>query len=68
LPLDVIGILMSVDWFIDRCRTTINVLGDCIAVAVVGSSLGIMDPQKSTSEKVKTHEEFVGLEYSDVSN
>lgn len=28
LPLESIGILLTVDWFLDRCRTTINVLGD----------------------------------------
>lgn len=28
LPLEYIGLLFTVDWFLDRCRTTINVLGD----------------------------------------
>lgn len=28
LPLEYIGLLLTVDWFLDRCRTTINVLGD----------------------------------------
>ena len=28
LPPEYIGILLTVDWFLDRCRTTINVLGD----------------------------------------
>lgn len=28
LPTDYIAILLTVDWFLDRCRTTINVLGD----------------------------------------
>jgi len=28
LPLENIGLLLTVDWFLDRCRTTINVLGD----------------------------------------
>ena len=28
LPIEYIGILLTVDWFLDRCRTTINVLGD----------------------------------------
>jgi len=28
LPIEFIAILLSVDWFLDRCRTTINVLGD----------------------------------------
>jgi Na+/H+-dicarboxylate symporter len=28
LPLKYIALLLTVDWFLDRCRTTINVLGD----------------------------------------
>jgi Na+/H+-dicarboxylate symporter len=28
LPTEYIPILLTVDWFLDRCRTTINVLGD----------------------------------------
>lgn len=28
LPTQYIAILLTVDWFLDRCRTTINVLGD----------------------------------------
>jgi Na+/H+-dicarboxylate symporter len=28
LPVEYIGLLLTVDWFLDRCRTTINVLGD----------------------------------------
>lgn len=28
LPTDYIALLLTVDWFLDRCRTTVNVLGD----------------------------------------
>ena len=28
LPIQYIALLLTVDWFLDRCRTTINVLGD----------------------------------------
>ncbi|MBE7489117.1 MAG: dicarboxylate/amino acid:cation symporter [Candidatus Omnitrophica bacterium] len=30
-----IGALLSVDWFLDRCRTTINVWGDMVGTAVI---------------------------------
>jgi Na+/H+-dicarboxylate symporter len=35
LPIEGIGLLLSIDWFLDRCRTTVNVWGDSIGAAVV---------------------------------
>ena len=35
LPLEGIAILLSIDWFLDRCRTTVNVWGDSIGAAVI---------------------------------
>jgi len=35
LPLEGIGLLLAVDWFLDRCRTTVNVWGDAIGAAVI---------------------------------
>jgi len=35
LPLDGIGLLLSVDWFLDRFRTATNVWGDSVGAAVV---------------------------------
>ena len=37
LPLEGIGMLLSIDWFLDRCRTTVNVWGDSIGAGVVDS-------------------------------
>ncbi len=37
LPLEGIGMLLSIDWFLDRCRTTVNVWGDSIGASVVDS-------------------------------
>ncbi|MEX2481333.1 MAG: dicarboxylate/amino acid:cation symporter [Gammaproteobacteria bacterium] len=39
LPLEGIGLLLAVDWFLDRFRTTINVWGDAVGAAVVSSLL-----------------------------
>jgi len=36
LPLDGIGLILAIDWFLDRCRTTVNVFGDSVGAAVVG--------------------------------
>jgi Na+/H+-dicarboxylate symporter len=35
LPLEGIAILLSIDWLLDRCRTTVNVWGDSIGSAVI---------------------------------
>lgn len=36
LPLEGIGLLLAVDWFVDRMRTTVNVWGDSVGAAVMG--------------------------------
>ncbi|WP_264320115.1 dicarboxylate/amino acid:cation symporter [Zarconia navalis] len=35
LPIEGISLILIVDWFLDRCRTTVNVWGDAIGAAVV---------------------------------
>ena len=35
LPLEGIAILLSIDWLLDRCRTTVNVWGDSVGAAVI---------------------------------
>ena len=40
LPLEGIGALLAIDWFLDRCRTTVNVWGDVIGTGVIDSTLG----------------------------
>jgi Na+/H+-dicarboxylate symporter len=35
LPLEGIGMILTIDWFLDRCRTTVNVWGDMVGAAVV---------------------------------
>ncbi|WP_462137818.1 dicarboxylate/amino acid:cation symporter [Candidatus Mycalebacterium sp.] len=40
LPLEGIGLLLSVDWLLDRFRTTVNVWGDSVGAAVVDSTAG----------------------------
>ncbi|MBD3265684.1 cation:dicarboxylase symporter family transporter, partial [bacterium] len=35
IPLEGIGLIFTVDWFLDRCRTTVNVWGDSVGAAVI---------------------------------
>lgn len=43
LPVEGIGLILAVDWFLDRCRTTVNVFGDTVGAAVVGRFQGSGD-------------------------
>jgi Na+/H+-dicarboxylate symporter len=35
LPVSGIGLILAIDWFLDRLRTTVNVLGDSIGAGVI---------------------------------
>ncbi len=35
LPAEGIGLILAVDWFLDRFRTTVNVWGDSVGAAVI---------------------------------
>merc|ERR1719373_1486169 len=37
-PVKDVSLLWAVDWFVDRCRTTNNMLGDAYCAAIVGRS------------------------------
>ena len=35
LPIEGIGLILAIDWFLDRCRTTVNVWGDSVGAGVI---------------------------------
>jgi len=39
LPVEYIGLIISVDWLLDRFRTTVNAFGDSVGAAVVERTL-----------------------------
>ncbi len=49
LPIEYIALLLTVDWFLDRCRTTINVLGD-VNVACLLDGKTKPDPPEPAAE------------------
>lgn len=38
LPLEGIGLIWAIDWFLDRCRTTVNVWGDSVGAAAIAKT------------------------------
>ncbi len=49
LPTEYIAVLLTVDWFLDRCRTTINVLGDMtVSCLLDGRVASTPRPSEST--------------------
>merc|ERR1712001_392805 len=61
-PVQDVSLLWAVDWFVDRCRTTNNMLGDCYGAAVVEAlskkELEAMD-KEAEKERRKELEEDV---------
>jgi Na+/H+-dicarboxylate symporter len=45
LPTEGIAMILAIDWFLDRCRTTVNVFGDSVGAAVVDRWEGAETPQ-----------------------
>ena len=43
LPLEGIGLILTVDWFLDRLRTTVNVWGDAVGAATVDTMTSSAD-------------------------
>ncbi len=35
LPVEGIGTILAIDWFLDRMRTTVNIYGDAIGAAIL---------------------------------
>ncbi|KAF5280456.1 hypothetical protein FQR65_LT03265 [Abscondita terminalis] len=58
LPADQISLILAVDWLLDRFRTTINVMGDCLGARLV-NILSKSDLNKFTEDdkvNAETHE------------
>ncbi|KAJ6637409.1 Excitatory amino acid transporter 3 [Pseudolycoriella hygida] len=57
-PTDKIGLIMSVDWLLDRIRTVVNVLGDSVGAGVVNHLC------RKDLEKLKENSEAINERYS----
>lgn len=52
LPADKIPVLMTIDWFLDRCRTTSNVLGDMTVAVLLDRTADTKPPGKGTQDEL----------------
>jgi Na+/H+-dicarboxylate symporter len=50
LPTDYIPIILTIDWFLDRCRTSSNVLGDMTVAVLLDQTAGKPEPKESFDE------------------
>jgi Na+/H+-dicarboxylate symporter len=56
LPIEYIALLLSVDWFLDRCRTAINVLGDMtVACLLDGTERDLNEPKTAEPAPAEAH-------------
>ena len=51
VPIEGVSLILVIDWFIDRCRTTINVWGDSVGAGVIETL------ESSTTDRVIGNEE-----------
>ena len=49
--MEYIGLLLTVDWFLDRCRTTINVLGDVNVSCLLDAKMQVDGINRMTGPK-----------------
>lgn len=49
LPVEGIGMILAIDWFLDRCRTTVNVWGDAVGAATLERFVTFDEPFSDSS-------------------
>ncbi len=51
LPLQAVAVILGVDAFMDMARTSINLVGNCLASAVMARWEGVLEPPRATSPR-----------------
>lgn len=51
LPIEYIGLILSVDWLLDRFRTAVNAFGDSIGAAVIEKTFAADDSPGAVSDE-----------------
>ena len=50
------GYIFAIDWFMDRCRTTTNITGDCIVAGIIAHRCPIDEINEAEIEEAKIEE------------
>lgn len=59
LPAENISYIIAVDWLLDRCRSSVNALGDCYACGIIAHLLrDELKQLDKTNEKVDSYHQF----------
>ena len=51
LPVEAIGLILMVDWLLDRFRTAVNCFGDSVGAAIVDGVMKESDEAEAPGEK-----------------
>ncbi len=54
LPTEYIPLLLPLDWFLDPCRTTINVAGDLASTCIIDAGSGASKPDPTRTLQAST--------------
>ena len=54
LPLEYVPLLVTVDWFLDRCRTTVNVIGDLTVSSLLDGKRPSREPVGEDGQEART--------------
>lgn len=54
LPVEYIPMLLVVDWFLDRCRTAINVMGDMVVTCILDGKVRATPPPSADHPSIET--------------
>lgn len=61
LPLAGIAVILGIDHFLDMGRTSVNLIGNCVAAAVVARWEGVLDDEKMAKFDTKDEEPIAGV-------
>eukprot|EP00092_Neocalanus_flemingeri_P000746 GFUD01000790.1.p1 GENE.GFUD01000790.1~~GFUD01000790.1.p1 ORF type:complete len:335 (+),score=67.34 GFUD01000790.1:137-1006(+) len=67
-PVQDVSLLWAIDWFVDRCRTTNNMLGDAYGAAVVAAlSKKELQAMDQLNEEIMENEKQISMATKDIS-